>query len=106
MALGVPAVLPNAGGADAQPKPVVWVRPNSNVQGVAGLITSSIDEDERVTLRAIGAGAVNQAIKAAIQARQQLSVRGEDLIVKPGFTTVVGNDGNEVTAIVLHCLLL
>jgi stage V sporulation protein S len=101
------ALSPVAPVAADQPKhPIIWVRPNSNVQGVAGTLTSSIREDERITLRAIGAGAVNQAIKSIIQARQQLSVQGEDLIVKPGFTTVVGNDGSDVTAIVLHCLLL
>jgi stage V sporulation protein S len=101
MAPAVAAVEPEA------PKhPVIWVRPNSNVQGVAGVLTSSIGEDRRITLRAIGAGAVNQAVKAIIQARQQLSVQGEDLIIKPGFTTVRGNDDQDVTAIVLHCLLL
>jgi stage V sporulation protein S len=90
-----------------QPKhPILYIRPNSNVQGVGTTIASSIREDERVTLRAIGAGAVNQAIKSCIQARQQLSAQGEDMIVKPGFTTVVGNDGSDVTAVVLHCLLL
>jgi stage V sporulation protein S len=85
--------------------PVIWVRPDSNVQGIAGLISSSIEEDGRVTLRAIGAGAVNQALKGTIQARQQLAQRGEDMILKPGFTTVSGHDGSDVTAIVLHCLL-
>ena len=85
--------------------PIIWVRPDSNVQNIAGLISSSIEKDKRITLRAIGAGAVNQAVKAVIQARQQLASHGEDLIVRPGFTTVAGNDGNEVIAIVLHCLL-
>jgi stage V sporulation protein S len=98
-------VLPVPGNEQPTTKPIIWVRPNSNVQGVAGTLVSSIREDERITLRAIGAGAVNQAVKAIIQARQQLSVQGEDLIVKPGFTTVTGNDGTDVTAIVLHCLL-
>jgi stage V sporulation protein S len=97
--------------ADANPTPelikhpVIWVRPDSNVQNVAGLLTTSIEKDRRITLRAIGAGAVNQAVKSIIQARQQLASHGEDLIIRPGFTTVAGNDGNEVTAIVLHCLL-
>lgn len=104
MSIGSPVLPPT--NADLPKYPIIWVRPNSNVQGVAGTITSSIREDERVTLRAIGAGAVNQALKAAIQARQQLAVQGEDLIVRPGFTTVQGNDGTDVTAIVLHCLLI
>lgn len=83
----------------------VWIRPNSNVQTVAGLITSSIGEDGRVTLRAIGAGAVNQALKGVILARQQMAAQGYDLILKPGFTTVEGHDGTDVTAVVMHCLV-
>jgi len=86
-------------------RPVVWVRPDSNVQAVAGLLLSAMGQDTRVTLRAIGAGAVNQALKSVIQARQQLAAQGEDLILRPGFVTVKGHDSTDVTAIVLHCLL-
>ncbi len=95
-------------GPSPEPKqhPVLFIRPNSNVQGVGATIASSIREDERITLRAIGAGAVNQAVKSCIQARQLLSGQGEEMIVKPGFTTVAGHDGEPVTAVVLHCLLL
>lgn len=85
--------------------PVIWVRPDSNVQGIATMLTSSIEEDGKITLRAIGAGAVNQAVKGIIQARQQLSGQGEDLIMKPGFVKVKGKDETEVTAIVFHCFL-
>ena len=88
-----------------QPLAPIFVRPDSNVQGIAGLITSSIMEERRITLRAIGAGAVNQAIKGTIQARQQLAGNGEDLVLRCGFTTVKGHDGSDVTAIVVHCSL-
>lgn len=70
------------------------------------MIVSSIGEDRRIILRAIGAGAVNQAIKGVIEARQDLARSGEDLFVRPGFTTVRGNDGTDVTAVVLHCSLM
>jgi stage V sporulation protein S len=90
---------------EAKPEPI-WIRPGSDVRGVAGLITSSIHDNSRVTLRAIGAGAVNQALKGIIQARQQLASQGDDLVVRPGFATVKGETGEPVTAIVLHCLLL
>lgn len=86
-------------------KPLIWVRPGSNVNTIANLISSSIFDDGRVSLRAIGAGAVNQALKSTIQARQQLSAGGYDLIVKPGFANVEGSDGSPITAVVLHCLL-
>ena len=88
-----------------QPLAPIFVRPDSNVQGIAGLITSSIVEERRITLRAIGAGAVNQAVKGTIQARQQLAGQGEDLVLRCGFTTVKGHDGSDVTALVLHCSL-
>jgi stage V sporulation protein S len=85
--------------------PVIFVRPSSNVQGISGAVTSSIHEHSRITLRAIGAGAVNQALKGAIHARQQLAGEGEDLILRPGNTIVTGNNGRDVTAVVLHCYL-
>lgn len=75
------------------------------MQGIGGTITSSIHEHPRITLRAIGAGAVNQAIKGTIYARQQLAGEGEDLILRSGNTIVVGNNGKEVTAVVIHCSL-
>jgi len=88
-----------------QPIPPIFVRPDSNVQGIANLITSSIFEEPRITLRAIGAGAVNQAFKGYIQARQYLAGQGEDLILRGGFVTVKGSDNTDITAIVLHCTL-
>lgn len=93
-------------GQEQQPSNLFFVKPSSNVQGIAGLITSSIREEGRITLRAIGAGAVNQAVKGAIQARQLLAGEGEDLVVRPGCTIVTGNNGRNVTAVVLHCYLL
>lgn len=84
---------------------MLWVRPNTNVQGMGTTISSSIGEDKRVSLRAIGAGAVNQAVKSIIAARQTLAGRGEDLIVRMGMTTVEGNDGSPITAVVFHLFL-
>jgi stage V sporulation protein S len=84
--------------------PVLYVRPESNVEGIAAAITSSIREHPRITLRAIGAGAVNQALKGTIKARQWLAGEGEDMILRPGNTTVKG-EHKDVTAVVLHCYL-
>ena len=86
--------------------PVSVIRPSSNVQGIGGAITSSIHEHSRITLRAIGAGAVNQAVKGAIHAGQQLAGQGEVLILRAGNTIVKGNNGKDVTAVVIHCSLL
>jgi stage V sporulation protein S len=72
---------------------------------MGGLVASSIAEDKKITLRAIGAGAVNQAVKVGIYASQQLALQGETLSFRAGFTTVEGTDGEDVTAVVLHCIL-
>jgi stage V sporulation protein S len=101
----MPPVVESLDLAEPSKYPILWVKPGSNVHSFATLIASSIREDKRITLRAIGAGAVNQAIKSVIKASQTLAGEGENLVVKPGFATVRGKDGSEVTAIVLHCLL-
>jgi stage V sporulation protein S len=91
---------------ESKPKPVIFVKPSTPVGTISGIITSSIEEDEVITLRSIGAGALNQAVKGIIQARQQLAAQGYDLTLVPGFQTVAGNDGGDVTAIVLRCRLI
>ena len=48
---------------------------------------------------------MNQAVKGTIQARQLLAGEGEDLILRSGNTIVEGNNGKDVTAVVLHCYL-
>jgi stage V sporulation protein SpoVS len=92
---------------DLPKKPLepIWIRPDSNVDGIAQLLVSSIMEDRRITLRAIGAGAINQAVKGMIRGNQKLSGAGESMFFIPGFTTVKGNNDKDVTAVVFHCLL-
>lgn len=88
-----------------KPLEPIWIRPDSNVDGIAQLLVSSIMEDRRITLRAIGAGAVNQAVKGMIRANQRLAGAGEAMFFVPGFTNVKGTDDKDLTAIVFHCLL-
>jgi stage V sporulation protein S len=59
-------------------------------QSLASAISHALYDNKRVTLRAIGAGAVNQAMKGCAIARGYLAQRGLDLYVKPGFTEVKG----------------
>lgn len=77
---------------------------SSNPQSLASAISHAIYDSRKVTLRAIGAGAVNQAIKACAIARGYVAPRGIDLTIKPGFTTVTMPDG-EVSAITLSILV-
>lgn len=91
---------------------LILARASSSVQGMASSIIAEMDasSDHRVVVRAIGAGAVNQAIKGTIAARQRLLGRdnGEELIVVPSFVTVSGVDVAKptVSAVVLTCRLL
>lgn len=73
-------------------------------QELAAAIAHACYEGNPPTLRAIGAGAVNQAIKACAVARQYVSPRAMDLTIKPGFATLQMNDG-EVSAVILKVII-
>jgi stage V sporulation protein S len=58
-------------------------------------------EQESVDVQAIGAGAVNQAVKAVAIARGYLELDGIDIICIPAFVEV-SIEGQERTAVRLH----
>lgn len=76
------------------------VSAGANPQAVASAIAHAIYDTRRVMIRAIGAGAVNQAVKAIAIARGYTAPRGIDLICKPGFTSIPGREESEISAIV------
>lgn len=80
-------------------EPFLRVSAGSNPQSVASAIAHAIYENRSVKLRAVGAGAVNQAVKALAIARGYVAPRGLDLTCKPGFTTIESRDG-DISAIV------
>jgi stage V sporulation protein S len=80
-------------------EPFLRVSASSNPQSVASAVAHAIYDNRQVKLRAVGAGAVNQAVKALAIARGYVAPRGLDLTVKPGFTTIESRDG-EISAIV------
>lgn len=84
---------------------VIRVPASANVPNTAAVIAKMIYEGKRPQLRAIGAGAVNQAVKAAAAARGLVAARGIDLYVRPGFTQVVGRDAEPRDAITLSILV-
>jgi stage V sporulation protein S len=79
---------------------VLRVTNMANPKELAAVISHGIYDGHRPVLRAIGAGAVNQAIKACVIARGYVATRGVDLVVRPGFATVNGETG-EISAITL-----
>lgn len=64
------------------------VSSKSNPNAVAGAIAGILTEREKVEMQAIGAGAVNQAIKAIAIARSYVAAIGIDLICVPAFCIV------------------
>ena len=77
---------------------VIRVAAQSRSTAVAGAIAGVVREQGRAEVQAIGAGAVNQAIKAAAIARGFLALDGLDVICIPSFADVeIG--GMERTAI-------
>ncbi|MEW5920991.1 MAG: stage V sporulation protein S [Bacillota bacterium] len=76
------------------------VAAKSNPNSVAGALAGVIREKGKAELQAIGAGALNQAIKAVAIARGFVAPSGIDLVCIPAFVDVQ-IDGEERTAIKL-----
>ncbi len=77
---------------------VIKVSARSRSTAVAGAIAGVIREHSRAEVQAIGAGAVNQAVKAMAIARGYLAEDGIDVVFVPFFTET-SIDGQERTAI-------
>lgn len=77
------------------------VSSGSSAASLASAVSHAVYDGGRVTLRAIGAGAVNQAVKAVAIAQSYVGVRGLTLYTRAGFVTVPMRDG-DVSAIVLR----
>ena len=72
---------------------ILRVSASSNAQAVASAIAHSIYEAHQCKIRAIGAGAVNQAVKAIAIARSYTAPRGIDLVCVPAFTSIESHEG-------------
>jgi stage V sporulation protein SpoVS len=77
---------------------VLKVSSNSNPNKVAGAIAGELSKTQCVEIQAIGAGAVNQSVKAVAIARRFLDEKQKDLYMVPGFEDVL-IDGETRTAI-------
>ena len=77
---------------------VIKVSAESKTSAVAGAIAGVMRKHKHVEVQAIGAGAVNQAIKACAIARTYLEEDGLNVVCIPSFVEVV-IDGKERTAL-------
>lgn len=67
---------------------VIKVSARSRTAAVAGAIAGVIRESHRAEVQAIGAGAVNQALKAIVIAKGYLAEEGIEIVCVPSFVEV------------------
>ncbi|HAV21331.1 MAG: stage V sporulation protein S [Bacillota bacterium] len=79
---------------------VLKVSAKSNPNSVAGALAGVVRERGGAEVQAVGAAALNQAVKAVAIARGFVAPSGIDLVMVPAFTDVE-IDGEERTAIKL-----
>lgn len=77
---------------------ILKVSAQSEPKSVAGALAAAIKERSTAEIQAVGAGAVNQAVKAIAITRGFVAPNGIDLIVVPAFSEV-SIEGEERTAI-------
>ena len=77
---------------------ILKVSARSQPKSVAGALAAVLKGSRRVELQAIGAGAVNQAVKAIAITRGFVAPNGIDLVTIPAFSAV-SIEGEERTAI-------
>jgi len=80
---------------------IIKVSATSRTSAVAGAIAGIFREQQVANVQAIGASAVNQAVKALALARNYLAEDGYDIVSIPEFVDVE-IDGNVRTAIRLN----
>ncbi len=93
-----PQVAPDQAVDNSRTVDIIKVSARSRSTAVAGAIAGVVREHGRAEVQAIGAGAVNQAVKAVAIARGYLHDDNIDVIVIPFFTEVMIED-QERTAV-------
>ena len=77
---------------------ILKVSSKSSPNSIAGALAGVVREKGSAELQAVGAGAINQAVKAVAIARGFVAPAGVDLICIPAFTYIQIN-GEEKTAL-------
>jgi stage V sporulation protein S len=76
---------------------VLRISAQSSSKSVAGALAAGLRECGTVEMQAVGAGAINQCVKAVAIARGYVAPNGMDLIMIPAFTEIE-IDGENRTA--------
>lgn len=83
---------------------VLKVSSKTDVNKLAGAITGEIREGKEVELQAIGAGALNQAIKGIAITKGFLAPTGKKILCDPSFEAIT-IEGEERTAIKIKIIV-
>ena len=73
---------------------ILKISSKSNPNSVAGAIVGVLKENKKVEMQAIGAGALNQVVKAIAIARGFVAPSGIDLVCIPAFAEVEVEEEN------------
>lgn len=71
---------------------ILKISAKSSPNSIAGAIAGLVKENGKAEMQAIGAGAINQAVKAVAIARGFVAPSGVELICTPAFTEITIND--------------
>ncbi|MEL7567451.1 MAG: stage V sporulation protein S [Dehalobacterium sp.] len=74
---------------------ILRVAADSDVKALAGALVAAFKIQGKVEVQAVGAGAVNQAIKAIAVSRGYVAPNGIDLVFVPAFSEVNINGGTK-----------
>lgn len=86
------------------PTDVLRVAGASNPQQLASAIAHAVYAGQAPKLRAVGAGAVNQAVKACAIAAGYVAPTGRVLSFRPGFENIESHDGT-ISSITLQVIV-
>ncbi len=77
---------------------IIKVSGSSNPQSVGSIVARSVIAGQSPKIRAIGASAVNQAVKSCAIARGFVAPRGVDLCFILSFDDITGDNGDTISA--------
>lgn len=83
---------------------LIKVAASSPPHDMAYAIVRSIQNGRHPVMRALGHGAIGQAVKAQVIARGMAAPLGIDLLYLPAFDNIMGNEGKELSVIVWRVL--
>lgn len=82
---------------------IIKVSSKSTPQKIAGAIANIFRENDSVEVQAVGAGALNQAIKGIIIARGFVAPSGKNLVCTPAFSDImIGGDARTAIKLIVE----